>query len=187
MQRNWIGRSVGAEVDFEVVPPDENVARTERASDVDDDYEEDLVITVFTTRPDTLYGATYMVLAPEHPVVDRITSSDKRREVEAYRAMTAGRSERERMADAKEKSGIFIGAYAVNPVNDEKIPIYIADYVLMGYGTGAIMAVPAHDERDWEFARKFDLPIRQVVRPASGEAPKDRAFIEDGIAVNSKV
>jgi len=188
MQRNWIGRSVGAEVDFEIdVSRQPSPLPSPGVPGEGEEEEEDLVITVFTTRPDTLYGATYMVLAPEHALVDRITTSDKRRDVEAYRAMTAGRSERERMADAKEKSGIFIGAYAVNPVNDERIPIFIADYVLMGYGTGAIMAVPAHDQRDWEFARKFDLPIRQVVKPVNGEAPKDRAFVEDGIAVNSKV
>src|ERR1043165_7081515 len=99
--------------------------------------------------------------------------------------MVAGKSERERVAEQKEKSGVFIGAYAINPVNDEKIPIYIADYVLVGYGTGAIMAVPAHDERDYEFAKKFDIPIRQVVKPANGGAPKARAFVDEGIAVNS--
>src|SRR5207237_6727551 len=147
--------------------------------------DEDLVITVFTTRPDTLYGATYMVLAPEHPLVDRITPADRRETIEAYRQMIAGKSERERMAEQKEKTGVFTGAYAINPVNDEKIPIYIADYVLMGYGTGAIMAVPAHDERDYEFARKFNLPIRPVVKPASGDAPADRAFVEEGIAITS--
>jgi leucyl-tRNA synthetase len=178
MQRNWIGRSVGADVDFEICldPPIKGV-----------EDGEDMVITVFTTRPDTLYGATYMVLAPEHPLVDRIMPPQRRESIEAYRQMAAARSERERMADAKEKTGIFIGAHAINPVTDERIPIYIADYVLMGYGTGAIMAVPAHDQRDWEFAKKFDLPIRQVVRPVNGEAPKDRAFVEDGIAINSKV
>jgi leucyl-tRNA synthetase len=190
MQRNWIGRSVGAEVDFEVVPPDEDVKRVEaNRRDTGDTTEpdEDLTITVFTTRPDTLYGATYMVLAPEHPLVDRITPTSHRETIESYRKMIAGKSDRDRMAETKEKSGVFTGAYAVNPVNDEKIPVYIADYVLMGYGTGAIMAVPAHDERDFEFAKKFNLPIRPVVRPASGDAPLDVAFTGEGVAINSDV
>jgi leucyl-tRNA synthetase len=124
---------------------------------------------VFTTRPDTLYGATYMVLAPEHPLVDRITPPSHRETIEAYRTQVAAKSERDRMAETKEKTGAFTGAYAVNPVNDERIPVFVADYVLMGYGTGAIMAVPAHDERDFAFARKFNLPIRQVVAPAKGD------------------
>src|SRR5581483_1001123 len=164
--RNWIGRSEGAHVDFAIVPPDEHVRATDaaRGEPIDGD-DGDLTITVFTTRPDTLYGATYMVLAPEHPLVDRITPSAHRETVEAYRTQCAAKSERERMAEAKDKTGVFIGAYAINPVNDEEIPIYIADYVLMGYGTGAIMAVPAHDERDFEFAKKFKLPIRAVVMP----------------------
>ncbi len=170
MQRNWIGKSIGAEVDF----------------DIADSTDPDLCITVFTTRPDTLYGATYMVLAPEHPLVDQITPASHRPAVEAYRASIFGKSERDRMAQTKEKSGAFIGANAINPVNDEKIPIYIADYVLMGYGTGAIMAVPAHDERDFEFATKFKLPIVQVVKPIHGQAPPtDRAFVGEGIAINS--
>jgi leucyl-tRNA synthetase len=126
----------------------------------------DLTITVFTTRPDTLYGATYMVLAPEHPLVDRITPTSHRETIESYRKMVSAKSERDRMAETKDKTGVFTGAYAVNPVNDEKIPIYIADYVLMGYGTGAIMAVPAHDQRDYDFAKKFNIPIRQVVEAA---------------------
>src|SRR5437764_2660191 len=128
-----------------------------------------------------------MVLAHEHPLIDRITIPAHRESIEAYRTMIAAKSDRDRMADTKEKSGIFTGAFAINPVSDEKIPIYIADYVLMGYGTGAIMAVPAHDERDYEFAKKFDLPIRQVVKPVHGEAPTDRAFTGDGVAVNSPV
>jgi leucyl-tRNA synthetase len=167
MQRNWIGKSVGAEIDFDIEGKDES-------------------ITVFTTRPDTLYGATYMVLAPEHPLVLQITTPKQRAEVEAYRAAVAKRSDRDRMALAKEKTGVFTGALALNPVNDERIPIWIADYVLMGYGTGAIMAVPAHDQRDFEFAKKFNLPIRTVVRPADGsQPPADRAFEGSGIAVNS--
>jgi leucyl-tRNA synthetase len=184
MQRNWIGRSVGAEIDFAIVPPDENVARTERASDVDEDYEDELAITVFTTRPDTLFGATYMVLAPEHPLVDRITPAARRESVEAYRKMVASKSERDRVADTKDKTGVFIGAYAVNPANDARLPIYIADYVLMGYGTGAIMAVPGQDERDWAFAKKFDLPIIRTVQPPDGW-PDDQAYVEDGPAINS--
>ncbi len=171
MQRNWIGRSIGASVEFPVQGFDET-------------------IEVFTTRPDTLFGATYMVLAPEHPLVDRVTRDAQRAEVEAYVATAANKSDRDRQADAKEKTGVFTGAYAVNPVNDEAIPIWIADYVLMGYGTGAIMAVPAHDERDFEFARKFDLPIRQVVGdPKAAIEPSDSemqfAFTGEGVAVNS--
>jgi leucyl-tRNA synthetase len=153
MQRNWIGRSIGAQIDFDIAPPD----GSPKPADQDD-----LGFTVFTTRPDTLYGATYVVLAPEHPLVDRITTGARKSAVETYRAHVAARSERDRMEN-KEKTGVFTGAYAVNPINDEKIPVYIADYVLMGYGTGAIMAVPAHDERDFEFAKKFGLPIRSVV------------------------
>jgi leucyl-tRNA synthetase len=169
MQRNWIGKSVGAEVDFEIVGDEEEA------------------ITVFTTRPDTLYGATYMVLSPEHPLVEKITTAQNRAAVDAYRQAVATKSERDRMADTKEKTGVFTGALAVNPINDEQIPIWIADYVLMGYGTGAIMAVPAHDQRDFDFARKFNLPIRTVVKPIDGSAPTDRAFEGEGIAVNSSV
>ncbi len=173
MQRNWIGKSVGAEVDFDI-----------EGFDVDD---EDATVTVVTTRPDTLYGVTYMVLAPEHPVVDRITTPAQKAAVEAYKTACAARSERDRMAESREKTGVFTGAFAVNPVNDERIPIWIADYVLMGYGTGAIMAVPAHDQRDYDFATRFKLPIRQVVKPMSGEAPVGRAFEDDGISINSEV
>ncbi len=169
MQRNWIGKSVGAEIDF----------------DIEGDDEES--ITVFTTRPDTLYGATYMVLSPEHPLVEKLTTPEHRDDVKKYQESVATKSERDRMADAKDKTGVFTGAFAINPINDELIPIWIADYVLMGYGTGAIMAVPAHDQRDFDFATKFHLPIRTVVRPAKGEAPADRAFEGDGFAVNSPV
>src|SRR5690606_61841 len=154
MQRNWIGKSIGAEVDFVVDPasisttPSAVVSQgseppaqsTAPAEQVEDD--EDLRITVFTTRPDTLYGATYMVLAPEHPRVARSTPPRHRETIEAYRQMCAARSERDRLAETKDKTGVFTGAYAISPINDERIPIYIADYVLMGYGTGAIMAVP---------------------------------------------
>jgi len=167
MQRNWIGKSVGAEVDFEIVG-----------------YDEDS-ITVFTTRPDTLYGATYLVLAPEHPLVEQIATEAQMAAVAEYQKLVAARSDRERMVDTKSKSGVFTGALAINPLNDEQVPIWISDYVLMGYGTGAIMAVPAHDQRDFEFATKFSLPIRRVVKPVKGTAPADRAFEEEGIAINS--
>jgi leucyl-tRNA synthetase len=164
LQRNWIGRSEGAEVDFKI---------------------DDQKIRVFTTRPDTLYGATYMVLAPEHSLVDLLVIEDQWPAVREYREKTARKSDLERTELAKEKTGVFTGAFAVNPVNEEKIPIWIADYVLLGYGTGAIMAVPAHDERDLEFARKFDLPIRQVVQPPGNEEPI--GFVGDGIAINSPI
>jgi leucyl-tRNA synthetase len=187
MQRNWIGKSVGAEVDFEIAPDPEAPTPLQAH---EGEEEEGLAITVFTTRPDTLYGATYMVLAPEHPLVDRITVPSRRETIEAYRQQIAGRSDRDRMADAKEKTGAATGAFAINPVNDEKIPIFIADYVMMGYGTGAIMAVPAHDERDFEFARKFNLPIKQVVASPGAAAqtePLRAAFTAEGIAINSSI
>ncbi len=164
LQRNWIGRSEGAHVKFQVDGIDET-------------------ITVFTTRPDTLFGATYMVLAPEHRLVDEIVTEEQLSDVEAYREKTTRKSDLERTELAKEKSGVFTGAYAINPVNEERIPIWIADYVLMGYGTGAIMAVPAHDERDFEFAQKFDLPVKQVVQPPEGK--EWRGFTDNGVAVNS--
>ena len=146
MQVDWIGRSEGAEVLFQI-----------------DGFED--TVLIFTTRPDTLYGASYMVLAPEHELVSKITTPEQKEEVEAYIVRTSARSEVERQ-ERKDKTGVFTGAYAINPVNGQKIPIWIADYVLMGYGTGAIMAVPAHEERDWEFAKAFNLPIHQVVMTA---------------------
>ena len=161
LQRNWIGRSEGAEVTFDVEGND---------------------ITVFTTRPDTLFGATYMVLAPEHPLVSTITSAPQRESVDAYVSACASKSDMERGLD-KEKTGVDTGAFAINPVNGKKIPVWIADYVMMGYGSGAIMAVPAHDTRDFEFAQKFDLPILQVVRP-----PGDQDWqgcTDPGTAINS--
>jgi leucyl-tRNA synthetase len=183
MQRNWIGKSIGAEVDFDIAPPDPRPGRlSDQASD-----DNDPGVTVFTTRPDTLYGATYMVLAPEHELVDKITTEEQAPAVAAYRTSLTGKSDRDRMAETKEKTGVFTGAYAINPVNDERIPVYIADYVLMGYGTGAIMAVPAHDERDFEFAKKFKLPIKYVVKPIHGELPIDGAFVGEGIAINSDI
>ena len=165
LQRNWIGRSEGARVVFALA----------------DDH--DRVIEVFTTRPDTLFGATYMVLAPEHPLVDQITTDDQREAVADYQKVCATKSEMERGELNKGKTGVPTGAFAINPVNNEQIPVWIADYVMMGYGTGAIMAVPAHDTRDFAFARAFDLPILQVVEPPAGE--DWQGFTGDGTAVNS--
>ncbi len=179
LQRNWIGRSEGAEIDFTVA----QVSNLQ--TEEDGNLESCPTIRVFTTRPDTLYGATYMVLAPEHSLVDLIVTEEQWPAVREYRERTARKSELERTDLAKEKTGIFTGACAINPVNQERIPIWIADYVLLGYGTGAIMAVPGHDERDLEFARKFDLPIREVVQPPGGEDPI--GFIGDGIAINSPI
>jgi leucyl-tRNA synthetase len=168
MQRNWIGRSEGAEVIFHA----DTAAREE--------------IRVFTTRPDTLYGASYVVLSPEHPLVATLTAPTARETVAAYQEAARKKSDLERTDLAKEKTGVFIGAQAINPVNGQAVPIWIADYVLAHYGTGAIMAVPAHDERDYAFAKAFGLPIRQVVKPATGGAlPEDGAFTEEGVAVNS--
>ncbi len=164
MQRNWIGRSEGAEVDFPIPNSDHR-------------------IRVFTTRPDTLFGATYMVLAPEHRLVDWLTTPEQRAGVEAYRAEVATKSDLERTELAKEKTGVFTGAYALNPVTGQAIPIWVADYVLISYGTGAIMAVPGHDTRDLEFATRFHLPIVQVVQPQAGT--DWRGFVDDGVAVNS--
>jgi len=163
MQRNWIGRSEGADVKF-------------RLADDDEEFE------VFTTRPDTLFGATYMVLAPEHPLVEKITTPEQHDAVRTYLEDAQKKSDLERTDLAKEKTGVFTGAYAVNPVNDERIPIWVADYVLISYGSGAIMAVPAHDQRDWEFAKEFDLPIIEVLQ--GGDVEKE-AFIGDGPHVNS--
>jgi leucyl-tRNA synthetase len=205
MQRNWIGRSVGADVDFPVAGHD------------------DAVITVFTTRPDTLFGATYMVLAPEHPLVDEITASEwpdatlvadlgdmpdawkgifgidvlPPEAVRRYREFAEQKSELERQAEGREKTGVFTGAFAINPTTGDNIPIFIADYVLMGYGTGAIMAVPGHDERDFEFAQEFELPITCVVRPpdawlrergvdeSTPAAEWPEAYVGDGVGMNS--
>ena len=164
MQRNWIGKSIGAEVNFKIA---------------DSDYD----FTVFTTRCDTLFGATYCVLSPEHPLVDKIVTDDKKDEVAKYKKECATKSEMERTELNKEKTGVFTGAYAINPVNDKKIPIWISDYVLMTYGTGAIMAVPAHDDRDWEFAKKFGLEIIEVLK--SEVDVQTKAWTEDGIHVNS--
>ena len=164
LQRNWIGKSEGAEVDFTL------------------DGE---TITVYTTRPDTLFGATYMVLSPEHPLVDTVTTPEQKHAVEQYRAQCASKSDLERTDISKEKTGVFTGAYAVNPVNGKQIPVWIADYVLMGYGTGAIMAVPAHDERDFAFAQVFGLPILQVVQPPSEDTDWRGFCGYEGSSVNS--
>jgi leucyl-tRNA synthetase len=179
MQRNWIGRSEGASIRFPIVGMD-------------------AAIEVFTTRPDTIFGATYMVLAPEHPMVERLTATswpDETRDawtggaanpsvgVARYREATARRSERERQVEVKEKSGVFTGSFCLNPVNGARVPIFIADYVLMGYGTGAIMAVPGQDERDWEFAEQFELPIVRTVAPPAGF--EGDAYLGDGPAINS--
>jgi leucyl-tRNA synthetase len=164
MQRNWIGRSEGARVTFAVDGHDAS-------------------IEVFTTRPDTLYGATFMVLAPEHPLVDELTTPEQREAVDAYRLQAEQRSELDRQSDAKVKTGVPTGAVAVNPVDGRTIPIWIADYVLMGYGTGAIMAVPAEDERDWEFAQQFGLPVIRTVQPPDGW--EGGAYTGDGPRINS--
>ena len=165
MQRNWIGKSIGAEVNFKVADTEES-------------------FTVFTTRCDTLFGATYCVLSPEHPLVDKITSSEQKDKVDEYKKQCATKSEMERTELNKDKTGVWTGAYAINPVNDKKIPIWISDYVLMTYGTGAIMAVPAHDDRDWDFAKKFGIEIIEVLK--SEVDVQTQAWTEDGIHVNSE-
>ncbi|HAB53949.1 MAG: leucine--tRNA ligase [Ignavibacteria bacterium RIFOXYB2_FULL_35_12] len=165
MQRNWIGKSVGAEVNFQINGHNES-------------------IKIYTTRPDTLFGATYMVLSPEHPLLDKLTIQKFKDEVQEYRNSIKSLTEIERTSTVKEKTGVNTGAFAINPVNHKKIPIWIADYVLMTYGTGAIMAVPGQDERDWEFAEKFNLPIIRTVQPPSDFEGK--AYLEDGPAINSE-
>ena len=166
MQRNWIGRSTGAEVDFFVGDAAEFESwKTWRSeAGFSDDPGED-VLRVYTTRPDTLFGATYMVIAPEHSFVEKLTTPEQKDAVDAYVKQASLKSDLDRTDLAKDKSGVFTGSYAINPVNGEKVPVWIADYVLISYGTGAIMAVPAHDERDFEFARKFEIPIKAVVLP----------------------
>ena len=195
LQRNWIGKSLGAEVEFGILD--------EKTSDRDgSDSElkggashlsgtasgEDVIesVRVFTTRPDTLFGATYMVLAPEHPLVDLITSAEQTEAVMAYRAEAMAKSSVDRQADAKEKTGVFTGAHAVNPVNGKLIPVWVADYVMMGYGTGAIMAVPGHDVRDHAFATKFGLPIVEVIASPTGHDIQAEAWTGDGTLINSE-
>ncbi|MEJ8802368.1 leucine--tRNA ligase [Pontibacter sp. H249] len=163
MQRNWIGKSVGAELDFAI--------------------EDDGHIKVFTTRIDTIFGASFVVLAPEHELVAQITTEEQRQQVEAYVQVAKNRSERERMTDVKTVSGVFTGAYAINPISEERVPIWIADYVLAGYGTGAVMAVPGHDSRDYAFAKHFNLPIREVV--AGGNLEEEAYAAKEGKIINS--
>ena len=164
IQRNWIGKSIGAHVDFKV-------------------KDTDFKFTVFTTRCDTLFGATYCVLAPEHKLVDMITTEEQKEAVENYKKMCASKSDLERTELNKEKTGVFTGAYAINPVNNKEIPIWISDYVLATYGTGAIMAVPAHDDRDYEFAKRFNIPIIQVL---DGDSIEEHAYTKDGVHINSE-
>ncbi|MFL6529990.1 MAG: leucine--tRNA ligase, partial [Chthoniobacterales bacterium] len=166
LQRNWIGRSEGAEIEFVLADAADR-------------------LRVYTTRPDTLYGATYMVLAPEHPLVEKVTTAERRDEVAKYRQQVAAKSDLERTELSKEKTGVFTGGFAINPANNKHIPIWIADYVLMGYGTGAIMAVPAHDERDLEFARKFQLPVVAVVQQLGKTPEESIGSTEPGVAINS--
>ncbi|PYL82220.1 MAG: leucine--tRNA ligase [Verrucomicrobia bacterium] len=166
LQRNWIGKSEGAEIDFKI-----------------DKHEQK--IRVFTTRPDTLYGGTFLVLAPEHSLIDLIVTEEQWPAIREYREKTARKSDLERAQLTKEKTGVFTGAHAINPANEQKIPIWIADYVLLGYGTGAIGGVPAHDERDLEFAKNFDLPIVEVVQPLNNEPAF--GFVGEGIAINSPI
>jgi leucyl-tRNA synthetase len=168
MQANWIGKSTGAQVNFKTEAGDE--------------------LTVFTTRPDTLWGATFMVLSPEHPLVEKLTSPEQKAAVTTYQATAAAKSDIDRTAEGQEKTGVWTGSYAINPVNDAKIPIWIADYVLMDYGTGAIMAVPAHDQRDFEFARKFSLPVKVVVQPSDQVFDRETmtaAHSGEGVMINS--
>ena len=170
LQKNWIGRSEGAEVDFEIADSD---AKGQK-------------LRVFTTRPDTLYGATYMVIAPEHPLIDKLTSADRKQAVEDYKKSIASKSDLDRTDLAKDKTGVFTGAHAINPVNGKLIPIWAADYVLMSYGTGAIMAVPAHDDRDFEFAQKFELPIIRVIEKKDKDGNDvPLPFTDVGTMVNS--
>ena len=165
IQTNWIGRSEGAEIEFKV-------------------YGSDRTFKVFTTRADTLYGVTYVVLAPESELTDEVTTDEYREQVEAYKEFARKQTEIERMSTVKEKTGVFTGGYAINPVNGEKVPIWISDYVLASYGTGCVMAVPGHDERDFKFATKFNLPISRVIKSKDG-SPDDLPFVEDGVLTDS--
>ena len=166
MQRNWIGRSQGTEIDFKI-----------------DGY--DQVIQVFTTRPDTIYGASFMVVAPEYPIVRDITIAEHLEHVNNYLREAQTKSDIERQETTHQKTGAFTGAYAINPVTDQKIPIWVADYVLSSYGTGAIMAVPAHDQRDFEFAQKFELPIPKVITADSVGPETEPVYEGEGTMVNS--
>ncbi len=206
LQRNWIGKSVGAEVDFWVESRESRVEsqteargqrslgfdawKAERAQTGFPQSPEPGVIRVYTTRPDTLFGVTYMVLAPEHPLVDEITTPEQKAAVDNYRQQAALKSDLDRTDLAKEKSGVFTGGYAINPVNGDKVPVWIADYVLISYGTGAIMAVPAHDERDFEFAKQYGIEIKPVVAPidqnnADSSGQPFRGYFGEGVAIHS--
>ncbi len=200
LQRDWIGRSVGAEVDFFVGDRGQGTGTEEafgkwkasRGKEAFPKKAPDDVLRIYTTRPDTLFGATYMVIAPEHPFVKRLTTPEQKSAVDKYVSAAASKSDRERQEVTKTKTGVFTGAYAMNPVNGQPVPVWVADYVLWGYGTGAIMAVPAHDERDFEFARQFSLPIVAVVDPGDSDAVDRQAVlagtqcsVEDGVSINS--
>ncbi len=163
-QKNWIGRSEGAEIDFLI---------------------NDHKVTVFTTRADTLFGATYFVLSPEHSLVNEITKKEYKKQVNEYVEKSGAKSDLERI-ESKQKTGVFTGSYAINPINNKKIPVWIADYVLMGYGTGAIMAVPAHDERDFDFAKKYKIEIKEVIKPINNSDKKEAVFVDDGVLINSQ-
>lgn len=175
MQKNWIGRSEGAEIEFEVLGGQKSK---------DDTAESRTTVKVFTTRPDTVFGATFLVLAPEHPLVSKLVTDKTKQKVDQYREDALKKSEIERQEN-KEKTGVFTGSYAINPATGEKIPIWISDYVLMGYGEGAIMAVPAHDERDFEFATKFDLPVKQVIEKDEGSKDEEVCYHGEGKLINS--
>jgi leucyl-tRNA synthetase len=204
LQRDWIGRSVGAEVDFFVGQQQRSEVRGQRSERAVEEWKAgraksgfpkkpgDEVLRIYTTRPDTLFGATYMVIAPEHPFVSRLRTPDQKAAVEAYVQAAASKSDRDRQDVNQKKTGVFTGSYAINPVNGQPVPVWVADYVLWGYGTGAIMAVPAHDERDFEFAEQFGLPIVAVVDPGDSEAVDrqdvlagKQCSVVDGVSINS--
>ncbi len=191
LQRDWIGRSTGAEVDFFVPPEGDDATAafaTWQAKRTETGYPAapgDDVLRIYTTRPDTLYGVTYMVVAPEHPLVDRLTAAGQREAIAAYREAAARKSDLDRTDLAREKTGVFTGSHAIHPLTGKPVPIWVADYVLASYGTGAIMAVPAHDDRDFEFAQTFGLDVVTVVEPEAGPAPAGSLFTGHGRAVNS--
>ena len=187
MQKNWIGRSEGAEVDFYLVGTGDGyekwkATRAKTGFPREPGADE---LRIYTTRPDTLFGVTYMVLAPEHPAVDRLTTAEHKGAVETYRQQAASKSDLDRTDLAKGKSGVFTGGFAINPINGEQVPVWIADYVLISYGTGAIMAVPAHDERDLEFAKQFQIEIKPVVAPVGDSTGSTEGFFDHGVAINS--
>ena len=184
MQRNWIGRSEGVEISFPVVSSQLEVDSQDQTRLATDNSS---LLTVFTTRPDTIYGATFLALAPEHPLVEAFTTPEQRLAVRAYTAQAAGMSEITRMETAREKTGVFTGGYVIHPFTGARLPVWIADYVLPGYGSGAVMGVPAHDQRDFEFARQFDLPVQQVIIPEGADISGDivEAYHGEGVMVNS--